>query len=226
MNELQTIPQYSGPTVFYFEAEDKNSPELLLFSEDSIKDSKWKRASQKGRRIWQSMKYKFEQYSIEAFASDRFIWKMHTLHNLRILLNKPIDPAVVRARLRTILKDRSDRHLRWLIIDSLLLPLTFFTMFLPGPNVWFFYLIFRIYAHWKSYRSAATANVDSARIDISNDAEEVNAFIRKSKDIRTALTDIRGKYGLRALQEHQFIPQTQTFKNAWKSLGKKLTPQH
>jgi hypothetical protein len=102
-----------------------------------------------------------------------------------------------------------------LIVDILLLPLSLLAMPIPGPNLIGYYLLFRVYSHWKAYRSASRTRLDEVDVQVSQQADEVRAALRSSKDVRTALSELRSKYGLRALQEHEFIPQLAAFKEAW-----------
>jgi len=207
-----------APVIYFIEQENKKEEDFLFFEESFIETHGWKLASQKGRRLWRKIKVWSEQMSIDAFAGDRFIRKLGKFRKIIILLNEPIDPAIVKARLARILVDRSYHHLRWMIVDIVLLPFTFFTMFLPGPNVPFFYLAFRIYSHWKGYRSASLSSLEDMEVRVSGDAREVNAFLRNFQDMRTALQELRKKYGLRALQEQKFIPQFTALKESWKKI--------
>ena len=194
------------PSILYFPNEGGNSDaELLLFEEKLIRDSK--RAKIHDSNLRHRIKELYEQCTVDFFATDRFVRRLRSFKKIRVLLTTPIDPGEVKKRLRRIVRDRSYHHLRWLIVDSLLLPFAILTIPIPGPNFLGYYLLFRIFSHWKSYRSAAGAKLDDVDVLVSNHAKEVNTFFRKTKDIRTGLRELRTKYGLRALQEHQFIPQ-------------------
>jgi len=220
--EVQALAEASQPSLIYVAGGgDSENPELLLYTEESVQSSRWKIASEKSRQFWYSIKDRFDQYSLEAFAGDRLVWKLRKLKRIKVILTQPIDPVVVRARMNQMLRDQSYHHMRWMIIDTLLLPLTALTMLLPGPNVLFFYLLFRIYSHWHSYRCASNTSFEITDVQVTDQGREVNALIRKSKDIRTGLGELRKRYGLRAMQEHKFIPQSQVLKNAWKKLIKK-----
>lgn len=208
------IEERQSEILYLAPEEGKDSPELLLFNEELLKDSGWKRASEKGRQLWERIKERYEQMACEVFAGDRFVRRLRRFKRITILLNKPIEPAIVKARLKQMLRDRSYHHLRWLIVDALLLPLSIFIMPLPGPNILGYYLLFRIYSHWKAFRSASRTTLEDVDIQVSTHAHEVNAFIRKCKDVRTGLKELRKKYRLRALQEQEFISQSTAIKEA------------
>jgi hypothetical protein len=194
------------PSILYFPTGEGNSnPELLLFEEKLIAHPP--KAKLSHTKLRHRLKDIYDQYTVDFFATDKFVRKLQSFKKIRVLLTMPIEPAEVRERLRRIVRDRSYHHLRWLIIDSLLLPFAILAMPIPGPNFVGYYLLFRIFSHWKSYRSASRAKLDDVDVLVSNHAKEVSVLFGKTKDIRDALRELRSKYGLRALQEHQFIPQ-------------------
>jgi hypothetical protein len=209
MTDLQTnLPDSRIARLYLSADEDAQTPELLFFEEQMIHDSHWKKASEKGRQIWQRIKERYERVACEAFAGDRFVRRLRSFGKVTVSLNRPVEPAVVRAKLKQMLRDRSYHHLRWMLIDLLLLPFSLFIMILPGPNVIGYYLLFRVFSHWQSYRSASQTHVDHVDVCVDNRAQEVNALLRKAKDLRSGLLELRRKHGLRALQEHQFVPQS------------------
>jgi len=209
MNALdQNSPADSVIPKLYLSAEeDPKTPELLFFDEELIRDSSWKKASEKGRQLWLTIKERYERIACEAFAGDRFLRRLHSFRKITIALNRPIDPAEVRIKLKRMLRDRSYHHLRWLIIDLILLPLSLFVAIVPGPNLIGYYLLFRVFSHWRSYRSASAARLDNLDVCVDDQAQEVIALLKKG-DLKTGLIQLRQKYGLRALQEQQIIPQS------------------
>jgi hypothetical protein len=204
-----------GVSILYL-APERNEPELLLFDEGFITEHNWKqKASEKGREFFEKARARYEQVTCDLFAGDRFVRRLQRFRKITVLLNQPIDPAVIQNRMKAMMRDRSYHHLRWLIVDILLLPLSLLAMPIPGPNLIGYYLLFRVYSHWKAYRSASKTRLDEVDVQVSQQADEVRAALRCSKDVRTALAELRSKYGLRALQEHEFIPQRAAFREAW-----------
>jgi len=204
-----------GVSILYL-APEQNEPELLLFDEDFITGNNWKqKASEKGREFFEKAKARYEQVTCDLFAGDRFVRRLEGFRKITVLLNQPVDPAVILNRMKAMMRDRSYHHLRWLIVDVLLLPLSLLAMPIPGPNLIGYYLLFRVYSHWKAYRSASKTRLEEVEVQVSQQADEVRAAVRSSKDVRTALSELRSKYGLRALQEHEFIPQRAAIHEAW-----------
>jgi hypothetical protein len=222
--QTETLSKDVLTAVLYFSPkEGSGSPELLLFEQSLIEDSAGAgKLSDKKRGFLERWRERYEHFAVEKFAGDRFIRKLRHLKKITILLNKPVEPAIVKQRLNQILRDRSFHHLRWLVADTLLLPVTLLVMPLPGPNVWGYYLLFRVYSHWKSYRSASQTKLEDVDVQVSNHAQEVNDYVRANIDIRSALHELRMKYGLRALQERQFIPASAFLYEGWSHLKRKF----
>ena len=216
-----------GAVLYFAPHEGAESPELLLFPEEIVRESSLKKASRKGKQIWNKIRDAYESSAVDLFATDRFVRRLRSFKKVTVFLNKPIEPSLVRKRLRQIFQDRSYHHLRWMIIDTLLLPVSLIAFPLPGPNVLGYYLLFRVFSHWKSYRSASNTSMDEVEVLVNEQASDVNAFLRKSKDIRTALRGLRQKYGLRAVQEEKFIPHMEMVKEIWSRLRHHfLGPSH
>jgi hypothetical protein len=209
--------------VLYLPADEgKNFPELLLFDEQLIQGSGSKQARSGYRRFLDRIKERYDQIACESFAGDRFVRRLRDFKKMTVFLNGPIEPAVVKQRLKQMLRDRSYHHLRWLVIDLLLLPVSLLAMPLPGPNLWGYYLLVRVYTHWKAYRSASQTTLDDLDVRINPRATEVADSFQQNKDVRSVLQELRQKYGLRALQEHKFIPHTAVLKDLW--LNRKNKP--
>ena len=91
----------------------------------------------------------------EAIAEQRLLW--HLRHQTVVQLCHPPDLDAARALQEVKHEFSSDvsRHLRWMIIDGLLVAITgplFF--FVPGPNVISWYFTFRAVGHFLSWRGA------------------------------------------------------------------------
>jgi len=214
----ETNPLPAACTTVYFVPSENANPELLLFEEKLVLGTSWRRSGETGRKWRQQLRDWYEKYSIDLFAPDRFVRKLIDLKRITVLLRSPIDPFLVRERLRKIVRDRKYHHLRWMIIDILLLPVSLLAVPLPGPNIFGYYLLFRVYSHWKSYHSASRAQFEAVDVEVSHKATEVETVLRGTADVKTALQQLRQKYGLRALQEERFIPHSEVFKEMWSRL--------
>jgi hypothetical protein len=91
----------------------------------------------------------------ETMAEQRLLW--HLRNQTAAELRHPPDTAAEEAlkEVRDEFARDTTKHLRWLIIDSVLVAITgplFF--FVPGPNVISWYFTFRAVAHFLSWRGA------------------------------------------------------------------------
>jgi hypothetical protein len=90
----------------------------------------------------------------ERIAEQRLLW--HLRRQERAVLIHPADVPGERALslLLTSLERDGDRHLRWLIVDGLLLAASSVLTLIPGPNLLFWYFAFRVVGHYLSWRGA------------------------------------------------------------------------
>jgi hypothetical protein len=96
----------------------------------------------------------------DAVAEQRLLW--HLRHHTAARLHHPSDMPGERAleiMRQSMVRDR-DRHVRWLVIDALLMVvLGVGLFFIPGPNVIGYYFAFRVVGHYLS-RKGATHGLD------------------------------------------------------------------
>src|SRR5262249_4797871 len=117
MREQETLSETQTAVLYFTE-----QPGDLLFYEETFFQEE--SAFHSDSYFWTKIKTRFDRFSFEAFAGDRFIRRLRSIRSIKILLGQPIDPQVVRTKLKVMLRDRKYHHLRWLVVDSLLLPLS------------------------------------------------------------------------------------------------------
>jgi hypothetical protein len=112
--------------------------------EDDPIDTWWERA-----KAWVLAKV------ADAVAEQRLLWNLR--HCTAARLHHPPDMsaddalAIMRA---SMVRDR-DRHLRWLVIDAILMVVLGAALFfVPGPNVLGYYYVFRVVGHYLSWKGA------------------------------------------------------------------------
>lgn len=94
------------------------------------------------------------RYVAERIAEQRLLW--HLRREDEVTLHIPSDMTEDEALqiIRKMLKSDADRHLRWTIVDLLLLAASAPLMFVPGPNVLAYYFTFNVVGHFLSMRGA------------------------------------------------------------------------
>jgi hypothetical protein len=90
----------------------------------------------------------------ERIAERRLLWHMRNTD--RVTAHVPSDMSEDEALqvIRKMLKSDGDRHLRWLIVDLLLLAASAPLMFVPGPNVLAYYFTFNVVGHFLAMMGA------------------------------------------------------------------------
>jgi hypothetical protein len=87
-------------------------------------------------------------------AEQRLLWHLRKQTEARLIHPADLPPDEARRALRRALHRDADRHLRWLVLDSLLLVASAALAILPGPNVIAYYFVFRVVGHYLSLRGA------------------------------------------------------------------------
>jgi hypothetical protein len=90
----------------------------------------------------------------ERIAEQRLLW--HLRGETAVTLAHPPDLTFDEVLLivRRMLQRDYDRHLRWLVVDGVLLIVSGALALVPGPNLVAYYFIFRVVGHWLSMRGA------------------------------------------------------------------------
>jgi hypothetical protein len=90
----------------------------------------------------------------ERIAEQRLLWNLRG--ETEVVLGHPQDMTFeqVLPLVRKSLQHDYDRHLRWLLIDGLLMILAAALTIVPGPNIVAYYFVFRVVGHWLSMRGA------------------------------------------------------------------------
>jgi hypothetical protein len=204
-------------TLYLAQAEGPGrTPSRVLFYEERlVRRAPAPEPEKGGWRILPALRHRFERLSMELFAADRFVRRLEKYRKVRVFLNRSMDPPDVHQWLLHVIRDNSHHHLRWLFLDLLLLPISVFAAFLPGPNIWGYYLLFRVYSHWRAYRAASRVSIVEVDARVSEFACEVARILDRSENVLQGLHQLRGVYGLRAVQEHMFVPQIQSLRLAW-----------
>jgi hypothetical protein len=71
---------------------------------------------------------------------------------LEVTYPSGISPHYVRRRLRLLLLHKTMAHRRWIIINSLLIPVTCAMTIVPGPNVFLAWNGYRLFSHIRAWR--------------------------------------------------------------------------
>jgi hypothetical protein len=116
----------------------------------------------------------------DAIAEQRLLW--HLRHQEEARLHFPadmVDADALRIS-RVSLQRDTERHFRWLAVDSVLLILSAALIIVPGPNVVGYYFAFRVVGHWLSWRGGRNG-LD--RVTWTTHPSEPLADLRRALDL-------------------------------------------
>jgi hypothetical protein len=107
------------------------------------------------RRRWtRRVKDRAMRWVAEAVAEQRLLWHLRRQTHATLFHPADVDPSAARGVLNAALQRDADRHMRWLIIDTLGMIAAGALILIPGPNVIGYYFAFRVVGHYLSWRGA------------------------------------------------------------------------
>jgi hypothetical protein len=93
----------------------------------------------------------------ETIAEQRTLWALRDQSSAVLHCPSSLESGRPRAILHELLAHARSHHLRWLIIDLILLAVSGILFFVPGPNLVAYYIAFRLVGHLQSWRGARQA---------------------------------------------------------------------
>ena len=98
----------------------------------------------------------------DAIAEQRTFWVLRHGCDAELVHPSDITPADAAAIRNRILNRARIHHLRWLVVDTVVLIASGVFVIVPGPNVIAYYFAFRVVGHYFSWRGARQA-LDATR---------------------------------------------------------------
>ena len=121
----------------------------------------------------------------EAIAEQRTLWSLRTLASATFIYPSDLSETSAAAiRGRVLIRARR-HHGWWLLINVVGVALTAVLVLLPGPNLIGYYFLFRVVAHYLSWRGARHALESISWRPIAEPAlSELGALARVARDAR------------------------------------------
>jgi hypothetical protein len=121
----------------------------------------------------------------EAIAEQRTLWSLRTLASATFIYPSDLSETSAAAiRGRVLIRARR-HHGWWLLINVVGVALTAVLVLLPGPNLIGYYFLFRVVAHYLSWRGARHALENISWRPIAEPAlSELGALARVARDAR------------------------------------------
>ena len=93
-------------------------------------------------------------FVVERIAEQRLLWHMRKADEICALIPADMPSADANTVIRAMLKKDTDHHIRWMLIDLVLLIASVPLVLIPGPNIPGFYFTFQVVGHFLSWRGA------------------------------------------------------------------------
>ena len=105
--------------------------------------------------LWARVQARMMAWVAERVAEQRLLWNLRGRDAAVVTHADDLPFEQVMEIVRTSLRADHGRHLRWLIVDTLLFVGSGVFFFVPGPNLIAYFFAFRVVGHWLSMRGAA-----------------------------------------------------------------------
>ncbi len=113
-----------------------------------------RRATRARRSMFARLRDRTVCWLAEKIAEQRLLWHLPGHHDVTAWFPDDLDEGEASSRIMRMLRADSDRHTRWLLVDSVGLALSLLLVPVPGPNLILYYFAFRVVGHSLSRRGA------------------------------------------------------------------------
>ena len=151
----QAVSDEEAGSAGIFKRSRRRFRELLAAEQEQRQARRAARSTKQSKRgMARRLRDRLLRWVAEAIAEQRLLWHLRRQHGAMLVYPDDLDGTQAMAITRGALQRDFERHRFWLIIDGLavlaLVPLSL----LPGPNLIFYYFVFRMVGHFLSMRGA------------------------------------------------------------------------
>lgn len=104
--------------------------------------------------LLQRARRRLMRYVAERIAEQRLLWHLRRVDRATVHIPSDLSEETALGIVRKMFKSDSDRHLRWGLINLVLLIASAPLAFVPGPNVAAYFFIFNVVGHFLAMRGA------------------------------------------------------------------------
>lgn len=104
--------------------------------------------------LLQRARRRMMRYVVERIAEQRLLWHLRNVEAATVHVPSDISEDEALKVIKTKFKSDADRHLRWMVVDLVLLGASAPLMFVPGPNIVAYYFTFNVVGHFLAMRGA------------------------------------------------------------------------
>ncbi|RPI27029.1 MAG: hypothetical protein EHM61_09860 [Acidobacteria bacterium] len=146
-------------------------------------------------RIKQKLHAGYQKLAERLHHEELFCANLRHANHLQVVHRSADTPEAVEKKLRQFLRLGYSKHARWFWVDAVLAFFGMFLMFLPGPNIFFFYPAIRSFGHHQA-RKGARNGLGISDIAFRPDplVDLVQANLHDLNSIAGAMKELENRY--------------------------------
>lgn len=138
--------------------------------------------------------------------TEPMLHRIRKAERLEVLYPSGISQNYARRRLRLLVLHKTAEHRRWIVINSLLIPVTTLMGFLPGPNVFLAWNGYRLFSHVRAWRGGQRFLADQLAVTFTPD-DDLDQLLMPEERLTKPLdhssaASIGERFGLPGLVEY------------------------
>ncbi len=163
----------------------------------------WKAVHEAETGVLGAMRRILDRLHSKVDPTEPMLHRIRRARKIEVMYPSGISPAYARRRLRLLVMHKTAAHRRWMIINSLMIPVTSAMMVVPGPNVFLAWNGYRLFSHIRAWRGGQ--RVLSGEVEITfTPSDELNELLAPEERLikpldSTSAETIGQRFGLPGL---------------------------
>jgi hypothetical protein len=155
----------------------------------------WSRVKQKVRAGYETIEEKLNH-------QERFCACLRHATRLQVLHSNCDTGEAAEKRFRQFLRLGYSKHSRWFWVDAVLAFFGIFLMFLPGPNIFFFYPAIRSFGHYQARNGARNAlSLSEVAFKSEPLVDEIQTHLHDLDSVVGPVRQLEAKYQMEDLRQ-------------------------
>lgn len=117
------------------------------------------------------------------------------MDSVEVLFPDSTMEEIVEQDFKHLVDSKLDYHRRWMGMNALILPITLAAGVLPGPNIFFFWNVFRLYSHYQAFNSAKILTTKQHEGNIKFSASNDLSLLLKESSSINSIEDFLTRIG-------------------------------
>jgi hypothetical protein len=157
-------------------------------------NSRWHRIRARIYHSYQALKERLDH-------GERLCANLRHAQNLKIVHSPALQPTEAEKKLRNFLKVSYSKHSRWLWVDALLACVGATLVWVPGPNIFFFYPAARAMSHYFAKSGASRAQMLPFSFETNDLVRTVQLGIERLDSLEGDLAELEERYNIDTLKQ-------------------------